>query len=189
MLFRSLRYVCNEKDLEQMQATIRNHIALLNVYLNTLQAEQISMSAAQSSEILELIQKLRIDVSKKSGCHVNVDEGTIQLPVANETTKSGKAPEAQVPDIEGSLSRLAQLVEETDYTVESDSAERLIQDLQCLLDSAQKHEDSACCSICGSRAEDGVSKELKFVTNLVSAAPSIAINRNGMIFQASPALL
>ena len=88
--------------------------------------------------------------------------------------------------LEESMSRLMQLVNKKEIAVESDSLVRLRCDLQTLMNYAQIAKPLSALSelpgkLCNHWGVSNVLEELKLANNLLLAAPSVVINRNGMI--------
>ena len=187
-LWKRLKAVVTEKDLERMHDTVRDYTSMLNVHLSLLSTTQSPLSIAQSSQILELLSQLKDQVAG------------LQTPLASGITAASAHLDTSVMEIhaqptqviddslEESISRLAKLVNEKEYFVDSDDAVQLMSDLQTLIDSAQDRESCSTFSEAPAnlrpRRESGtepdVSKELKLVNNLIFSAPSIAINSQGM---------
>jgi hypothetical protein len=88
--------------------------------------------------------------------------------------------------VEESMSRLMQLVNKQEITVESDGLMRLQCDLQTLMNYAQIAKPlSALCEIPGNlfdywEASNGL-EELKLANSLLLTAPSVVVNGNGTI--------
>ncbi|KAK3374565.1 hypothetical protein B0H63DRAFT_452424 [Podospora didyma] len=110
--------------------------------------------------------------------------------VLNGATHLEKPPAPSVDSgLEESVGRLINLIDEKDCTVESDSAEQLILDLQTLLDYAQDSKgqlkpcEGSCTADEQARAEEesDVSKELRLASRLILSAPSIIINSGGPV--------
>lgn len=58
-LWRKLKICFEEKDLDQMYRRIGRHVQLLTLYLGTIQDQQVSLIATQSTEILAPIHQLQ----------------------------------------------------------------------------------------------------------------------------------
>ncbi|KAF5649912.1 hypothetical protein F25303_4599 [Fusarium sp. NRRL 25303] len=58
-LWRNLKICFEEKDLDRMYRRIGRHVQLLTLYLGTIQDEQTSLIATQSTELLSRIQQLQ----------------------------------------------------------------------------------------------------------------------------------
>ncbi|KAF5230724.1 hypothetical protein FANTH_13716 [Fusarium anthophilum] len=57
-LWRKLKICFEEKDLDRMRQSVGRHVQLLTLYLGTIQDQQSSLIATQSTEILARIQQL-----------------------------------------------------------------------------------------------------------------------------------
>nr|RBQ90718.1 hypothetical protein FVER53263_12403 [Fusarium verticillioides] len=58
-LWRRFKICFEEKDLDRIRHVIGRHVQLLTLYLGTMQDQQASLIAAQSTEILARVQKLQ----------------------------------------------------------------------------------------------------------------------------------
>ncbi|EWG54109.1 hypothetical protein FVEG_12403 [Fusarium verticillioides 7600] len=58
-LWRKFKICFEEKDLDRIRLVIGRHVQLLTLYLGTMQDQQASLIAAQSTEILAHVQKLQ----------------------------------------------------------------------------------------------------------------------------------
>lgn len=191
-LRRRIQITFSDKDLEQMRDVIRAHVLMLNFRLNLVQTTQLSLSTTQSSEILGLLQQLKGDVAS---LHQSRASG-INQPAVCTTSSDDEASDPPSPvdtALDESISRLTELVAEKECTVDSEDAEQLIQDLETLLASAQRNEVESSHEATPDRLRshhregEAVWKELKLITNLISSAPSLAINRNGKTDLSKPA--
>ncbi|KAH7023773.1 hypothetical protein EDB80DRAFT_770521 [Ilyonectria destructans] len=182
-LRRRIQITFSDKDLEQMRDVIRAHVLMLNFRLNLVQTTQLSLSTTQSSEILGLLQQLKGDVA---ALHQSRASG-INQPAVCTTLSDDEASDPPSPAdtaLDESISRLTELVAEKECTVDSEDAEQLIKDLETLLASAQRNEIESSHEVTPDRHHsegEAVWKELKLVTNLISSAPSLAINRNAQL--------
>ncbi|KAH8903591.1 ankyrin [Coniochaeta sp. PMI_546] len=194
-LWKRLKIAVTEKDLDRMRDIVQHNTTFLNAQLGILTAAQMSafatqmsVSAPQLAEMLDILRQLRPEGG--APC--------ISTPPAQ--TASTDAVEEAMPDatpepdpletkFQESIDRLIALVKEKECTVESDDAEQLISDLQTLLESAQAKEVSpvpaetatGVSEITMVERESNVLKELKLASSLIFCAPSIAINSTGAV--------
>ncbi|RSL69872.1 hypothetical protein CEP53_002038 [Fusarium sp. AF-6] len=179
-LWRQLKLCFTEKDLGQMRNVVHGHTQLLTIRLNIIQVQQDSFSATQSAEVLNLLQKLRDDVTA-------LRQVNSSLRVADEGPRSPRVVEldneqmgscADFP-LDESIERLMRLVERKPCIVDSENAEELVGDLEHLLRSARR--DAAAIRPLETTPDhsndENVSKELKLITSLILSAPSINVNQ------------
>ncbi|RSL88876.1 hypothetical protein CDV31_015971 [Fusarium ambrosium] len=182
-LWRKLKLCFTEKDLEQMRHIIRGHVQLLTIRLNLLQVQQASFSSSQSTEILNLLQKLREDVvtlhqvnSVQTAAKDSTPPAVVELDMADDVPYADS-------DLANSITRLMHLLEKKPCVVDSEDAEELVDDLERLLHSVQ---DEASATMASGPAfdskvshSDGISKDLKLMRSVILSAPSINVNRSG----------
>ncbi|KAF4459111.1 hypothetical protein FALBO_14132 [Fusarium albosuccineum] len=188
-LWRKLKHCLTEKGLEQMRQVIRGHVQLLTIRLTLMQTQQLSLSATQSTEILNLLQQLKHDVTtlhKNSVSAENSDMSPTGSGSRVVELNSSETMPSTDSTLTESITRLVKLVDEKTCVVESDNAEQLLDDLEHLLKSIQRAEaakDSAEKAVYSSQVDhsksEDFSKELRLVTSLVLSAPSININQTG----------
>ncbi|KXX75120.1 Peroxisomal NADH pyrophosphatase NUDT12 [Madurella mycetomatis] len=168
--------VVDEKDLMRMQTIVRCHLMMLSVHLGLLQAVQMSASQSQWSEILENLSQLKEEVSSlRARSALPADARA----VASEAAAVSNLPDAQPvnSELEQAISRLVGLIGEKEGTVASDDAQQMLDDLQVLLQLAEREEEKAQsygCDLCD-KGQD-VSQDLKLVLGLLASAPVVAIN-------------
>lgn len=192
-LWRRLKAVVSEKDLERMRDVVRAYMLALNVSLSLLHTAKLSWSTAQSSEILDLLKQLKSDVARLCKPSAWTDNGTAALQNPDAITMEDLGDDEQLTQVidvavEESIARLMRLIEKKECTIESDDAEQLIHDLRALLESAQKKESSAIQSQMPTDSHEyqdrmmasNVLKELELTYSLILSAPSIAVNSRGM---------
>ncbi|KAI9666004.1 MAG: hypothetical protein M1821_003939 [Bathelium mastoideum] len=166
-LWKRLKATISEKDLERMRSLIRDHVAMLN-----------------SSQILERLGQLQDQVASLRGPAAADSHETLPFSHSDTATTTGQAgrTNAACDALACSISRLIELVHKKDCEVDSDDdATQLISDLQALLDN--DHQKWSPTALIDTVKETGarldVSKELSLTKNLIGAAPSIAINKDG----------
>ncbi|RTE84304.1 hypothetical protein BHE90_001093 [Fusarium euwallaceae] len=179
-LWRQLKLCFTEKDLGHMRNVVHGHTQLLTIRLNIIQVQQGSFSATQSAEVLNLLQKLRDDVTALRQVNSSVpvvDEGprsprVVELDNEQMGTCAGLA-------LDESIERLMRLVERKPCIVDSENAEELVGDLEHLLRSVRR--DAAAIRPLETTPDhsngENVSKELKLITSLILSAPSINVNQ------------
>ncbi|KAM6536357.1 hypothetical protein FALCPG4_002365 [Fusarium falciforme] len=183
-LWRKLKLCFTERDLEQMRHAVRGHVQLLTIRLNLLQVQQGSFSAAQSTEILNLLQKLREDVATLH--QVNPAQTAAGDPTAPGIVELDMTDDVRCADsdLADSITRLMNLLEKKSCVVDSDDAEELVGDVERLLHSVQDEASTGMASgpAFGSNVShnDGISKDLKLMRSVILSAPSINVNRNGI---------
>ncbi|KAB5582935.1 hypothetical protein GE09DRAFT_948401 [Coniochaeta sp. 2T2.1] len=187
-LWKRLRAAMGEKDLDRMRDVIGNYISVLNIRLTLLTTAQVSMSATQSTQILDILRQMQAEL------HISASAKSLVVSALQPTTQAAQSFSAQActaldPELEGSVDRLIKLVKDKECTLDSGDAdaEQLISDLQMLLDSAQQQE----LSVAGtpdmievtrawpSEPAPNILKELRLASSLLLSAPMIAVNRNG----------
>ncbi|KAI9694232.1 MAG: hypothetical protein M1820_009090 [Bogoriella megaspora] len=153
-LWRKLKVVISEKDLDRMRDTIRFHVSALNIELTLLQSNHISFSTRQSSEIIELLKQLKSDAAEHHNLRHSASNETVIPRIATEPTvgETGgvgegdyQAAEAIDTRLEESVARLMRIVKEKECTVELNDTEQLLDDLQTLFESAQKTDAELMC--------------------------------------------
>jgi hypothetical protein len=192
-LWRRLKGIVNEKELEHIRDNIHAHMLALNLSLGILQTTHLSCSSTQSSEILDLLKQIKTDIAGLQKQSASTTDGTAALRNQGAAAIEGvgdDAPSTPAVDIglDESITRLTKLVGEKECVVESDEAKRLIYDLQALLKSAlnkeslsvQPHIPTDSHESQGDTNALSVLSELELANSLVLSAPSIAINSRGI---------
>ena len=184
--WRKLKFYFTEKDLEQMRHVVRGHIQLLTVRLNILQVQQGCFSAAQSTEILNLLQKLREDVAtlhRVNPVHAAGEDSTHRRVV--ELDKTNEMPDVG-SNLDCNITRLMGLLGKKPCVIASDDAQELVGDLEHLIQSIQRDAatrtvlEKTFCEVSARRSRnDDVTRELKVLMGLISSAPSMKINQRG----------
>lgn len=183
-LWRKLKLCFTEKDLEHTRHVVRGYVQLLTIRLNLLQVQQGSFSTSQSTEILNLLQKLREDVatihqvnSTRTATENSTPPRVVELDMIDEVP----CADSYLAD---SITRLMHLLEKKPCVVDSDDAEELVDDLERLLHSIQ---NEAATTMASGRAldsnasnHDELSKDLKLMRSVILSAPSINVNRSGI---------
>ncbi|KAK4197906.1 hypothetical protein QBC40DRAFT_350599 [Triangularia verruculosa] len=186
-----------EKELQLMRQTVQGHVALLTLHLNVIQMRYKPASESQASQIYEMLIKLEGNVDglkERFNSDATIDK-TLEEP-ANYADKPGERlvePEAFEPGskLVESISRLLDVVSQTRGTVQSENAAQLIEDLQLLVQTAQKHSTQppgirrvaatavATVDSCYSEQEkvQDIRRELQLVSGLILSSPSVDINR------------
>ncbi|MCJ1314314.1 hypothetical protein MMC25_007995 [Agyrium rufum] len=188
-LWKRLKAVFSEQDLELMRDVVRAHMVTLNVWLGLVHTTQLSCSTTQSSEILMLLKQLKNDVAGLQVPSVPTSIGITSSQDVGTMTSEDDTQQAQNTDnsLEESITRLIKLVEQKECTVKSDDAEQFIRNLEILLESAQQSESNSTPSQPPIELHEGRNKgislnlytELKLATNWILSAPSIVINSEG----------
>ncbi|KAF5609931.1 uncharacterized protein FSUBG_3712 [Fusarium subglutinans] len=179
-LWRKLKLSFSGKDLDQVRHVVRGHVQHLTVRLNLIQVQQGSFTATQSTQILDLLQQLKQDISALQ----TTNTATL---IAEEDSSSTSARVTEVDDeemdcspdtsLDDSINRLMRLLEKKPCVVESDDSEELLKDiehlLECIRNDAEPVESEGACQNCS----QDVSKELKLMTNIILSSPSMMINQ------------
>ncbi|GAB1318096.1 hypothetical protein MFIFM68171_08306 [Madurella fahalii] len=175
-LWKRLVAVVDEKGLIQMQSIVRGNLMMLNVHLGLLQAVQMSASQSQWSEILQGLDQLKEEVSTlRASSALPADARTV-APGAGGVSKSTEAQPID-SEFEQAISRLMGLIGEKEGAVASDDARQMLDDLQLLLQSAEREEEKAQYHHYGRCDErQDVSRDLKLVRRLLLSAPTMAFN-------------
>jgi hypothetical protein len=195
--WRRVKFAFSGKEVERIRNMVQGHTSLLNVRLtmNNLQAMEISASAAQSRDILALLEQVRDAVSRLQS-HSNVpvlageDSETSSSDAASSDVRSNiqqENDEKRLSEaLQGSIRRLEGLLEEDEGAILADSegADRLVADLEALLDSVQQVEmksttakKARASSYTFQRRKEGFHAELKLIRSLIVAAPEIILNK------------
>jgi hypothetical protein len=207
-VWRRLKGVFDERGLARMRDVVHDHFLGLTVVLGQLQLKQASLSTAQGSEILSLLQKLQETVKspKRFEEHQNSNHPIRNNGGIGETQDTTEEPPADIahddrapaprivstPELSDSISRLMKLVQASVCTMDSDSeeAEARINDLETVVSHVQEVEKSserekeAECPydfMGNSKQEDKVGKELQLVKNLLLSSPALTINGPGTV--------
>ncbi|KAF5692312.1 hypothetical protein FCIRC_50 [Fusarium circinatum] len=183
-LWTRLRFSFSEKDLDQVRHVVRGHVQHLTVRLNLIQVQQGSFTATQSTQILDLLQQLKQDISAlqtTTTATLNTEE------VSSSTSARVTEVDDEVMDcspdtsLDESINRLMRLLEKKPCVVESDDAEELLRDiehlLKCVRNDAEPLEQEGTCQNC----HQDVSKELKLMANIFLSSPSVMINQTGTL--------
>ncbi|KAH7170241.1 hypothetical protein EDB81DRAFT_156848 [Dactylonectria macrodidyma] len=189
--WRRMHTTLSEKDLEQMRDVIRSHVLMLNFRLSLVETTQLSLSTTQTSEILNLLQKLNGDASilHPLGTSYNYSFTASSDLTLAEIEKRDASPPAVDSSFKGTVSRLMQLVLEKECTVDSEEAEQFITDLGTLVTYAQNSKfmpqpgavETNTRKYQPQETDEGDLKDLRLVSYLISSASSVAINRNGQV--------
>ncbi|KAF5577163.1 hypothetical protein FPCIR_12226 [Fusarium pseudocircinatum] len=179
-LWRKLKLYFSEKDLDHIRHVVRGHVQHLTVRLNLIQVQQGSFTATQSTQILNLVQQLKQDISALQITN------TATLTAEEESSfTSGRVTEVDdeemdcPPDasLDESISRLMLLLEKKPCVMEPDDSEELLKDierlLECIRNDAGPVESERTCRDC----RPDVSKELKLMANIILSSPSMMINQ------------
>ncbi|KAI9666158.1 MAG: hypothetical protein M1821_004093 [Bathelium mastoideum] len=186
-LWRRLKVFIYEKDLEHMRNIIQCHNTALSAHVSVALFAQSSFSVAQSTEIFEILKQIKSEVAVSRLLQTPSNYETLFSRDPDEVATRNDVHAIRKTDttLEDSISRLMELVDEKECTVESDEALQLINDLQTLLDSAQRSSLSETRTkhhrTCKGETTLHVSRELKLANSLICSASSIAINGHASI--------
>jgi hypothetical protein len=183
-LWRKLKLSFSEKDLDQIRHVVRGHVQHLTVRLNLIQVQQGSFTATQSTQILDLLQQLKQDMSalKTTNTATLTTEEDSSTTSARVTEVNDEEMDCS-PDtsLDESISRLMRLLEKKPCVVESDDSEELLKDvehlLECVRNDAEPAESEGTCQNC----RQDVAKELKLMANIILSSPSMMINQTRKI--------
>ncbi len=183
-LWKRLLTAVSEKDLTQMQGLVRGHFIMLSAQLSLSQTVRISASQSQLSEMHKSLKQIQEQVSVL-GNNLRSAATTSPPLVATPTDMIVASNTPRVPvidlELEQGISRIFQLIGEKESTVQSHEAQQMIEDLEALLQAAER-EESKTENRSWSQGHQGqkVSGELKLIRRLIAAAPTFAVNGTGM---------
>ncbi|KAG5797193.1 hypothetical protein H9Q69_003802 [Fusarium xylarioides] len=200
-LWRKFKICFEEKDLDRMRHSVGSHVQLLTLYLGTIQDQQSSLIATQSTEILAHIHQLQqtsptatqLNEVLVSLRRLQQDMAVLQVSSSWAQTNVGSSgissrvvelddqnsPISQQSALDDTISRLMQLLEKKPSIIEFDDAQEIFDDLERLLQSVR---DDANSSKVGEGEEDqdaDVSREMKLFTSLIFSAQSLRVNQAG----------
>ncbi|EXK44770.1 hypothetical protein FOXG_03801 [Fusarium oxysporum f. sp. lycopersici 4287] len=181
-LWRKLKLCFSEKDLDHIRHVVQGHVQHLTIRLHLIQAQQMSLTATQSTQILNDLKQLKQNIA------------ALQITNAATLVTKGKPPSTSArvmevddeemdcsPDtpLDESINRLMRLLEKKPCVVESDNSEELLKDiehlLECIRNDAEPAESEGACQNC----RQDVSKELALMANIILSSPSMMINQTG----------
>ncbi|TXC07405.1 hypothetical protein FocTR4_00003344 [Fusarium oxysporum f. sp. cubense] len=179
-LWRKLKLCFSEKDLDHIRHVVQGHLQHLTIWLHIIQAQQVSFTAAQSTEILNDLQQLKQEIAA-------LQATSAAALVTEEKSPSTSARVMEVDDeemdclpdtpLDESINRLMRLLEKKPCVVESDDSEELLKDiehlLECIRNDAEPVESEGTCQNC----RQDVSKELALMANIILSSPSMMINK------------
>jgi hypothetical protein len=181
-LWKKLKLAFEEKGLDHIRQIVKGHVQLFTLRLGIIQAQQLSITAEQSTEMLSILQQLQQGVralqTSESCTQAPHPISTCTLPTVMELDDAG-LPVPQGKILEDSLTRLICLVERQPCTVESDESEDLLDNLKQVLHSVQNDLLISQDNETAENSHHDISKELKLTKHLVLSSPSIMINQNG----------
>ncbi|KAF5529581.1 hypothetical protein FMEXI_14073 [Fusarium mexicanum] len=185
-LWRKLKLSFSERDLDQVRHVVRGHVQHLTVRLNLIQVQQGSFTATQSTQILDLLQQLKQDISA-----LQTTNTATLIAEEDSSTTSARVTEVDDEDmdcspdtsLDDSINRLMRLIEEKPCVVQSDDSEELLKDiehlLKCVRNDAEPVELEGTCQNC----HPDVSKELKLMANIILSSPSVMINQTARLWR------
>jgi len=186
-LWKKLKALVSEKELDRIRQTIHGHVLMLHIHLGLAQTAQTSASSTQLTTMLGLLNQLKSDVtSLQSPGPVLPSEDTCSRPAevsSGHPNPAGTPPFS--PILQDSVARLLRLMDKSNQIVQSDDAAQLIDDLQQLLDSAlngcnvARHSSDSTSLADEVAGEESVRGELRLMGSLVFSAPSLEINKLG----------
>ncbi|RFN52459.1 hypothetical protein FIE12Z_3220 [Fusarium flagelliforme] len=186
-LWRKLKLAIEEKDLDHIRQVIKGHVQLLTLRLGIVQAQQLSLTAKQSTQMLDILQQLQQGIRALQVSGISAPALHSTLTCASPRVVELDDAESPVPQktiLEDSIARLMRLVEKRPCVVESDESEELLDDLKQVLRSVQNDLLASQHDALREDNRHDISQELKFVKRTILSSPSIMINQNGtyMIF-------
>ncbi|KAL5602405.1 hypothetical protein FOBRF1_009938 [Fusarium oxysporum] len=181
-LWRKLKLCFSETDLDHIRHVVQDHVRHLTIRLHLIQAQQVSFTATQSTQILSDLQQLKQEIAA-------LRTASAVTLVTEEKSPSTSARVTEVDDekmdcspdapLDESIRRLMRLLEKKPCVVESDDSEELLKDiehlLECIRNDAEPVESEGTCQNC----RQDVSKELALMSNIILSSPSMMINQTG----------
>jgi hypothetical protein len=115
-LWRKLKLCFEEKDLENIRLVVRGHVQLLTLRLGLIQAQQLSLTATQSTEMLGILQQLQqgvqaLQLAGTSASAANTDTSYASPRVTLLDDEGLSVPRGTVLD--ASITRLMRLLEKS----------------------------------------------------------------------------
>ncbi|KAF5568579.1 hypothetical protein FNAPI_124 [Fusarium napiforme] len=179
-LWRKLKLSFSEKDLDQIRHVVRGHVQHLTVRLNLIQVQQGSFTATQSTQILNLVQQLKQDISALQTTNTATltaeeDSSSTSARVTDEDDEEMDcSPDTSLDE---SINRLMRLLEKKPCVVDSDDSEELLKDIEHLLKGVRNHakpvESEGTCQNC----DPDISKELQLMAHIILSSTSMMINQ------------
>jgi hypothetical protein len=193
-LWRKFKICFEEKDLDRIRHVIGRHVQLLTLYLGTIQDQQTSLVATQSTEILAHIYQLQqtsptatqlnevlvsLQQLQRDMAVLQVSSTYAQTEIGSSGISSGvvelddeSLPISQPTALDDTIARLMRLLE-------FDDEQEIFDDLEWL---SQSIRDDTSLTKVGEGAGDqdaDVSKELKVCATLIVLAESWRVNQTG----------
>lgn len=181
-LWRNLKLSFSEKDLDQIRHVVRGHVQHLTVRLNLIQVQQGFFTATQSTQILDLLQQLKQDISAQQT--INTATVTIEEDSSSTSARVIELDDEQMdcsPDtsLDESIHRLMRLLERKPCVVESDDSEELLRDIEHLLECVRKDAEPVKSEGAYQNCQPDVSRELKLMGHIILSSTSMMINQTG----------
>ncbi|KAL5609486.1 hypothetical protein FOVSG1_004167 [Fusarium oxysporum f. sp. vasinfectum] len=181
-LWRKLKLCFSEKDLDHIRHVVQGHLQHLTIRFHLIQAQQVSFTATQSTQILSDLQQLKQEIAA-------LQTTSVATLVTDEKSPFTSARVTEVDDeemdcspdtpLDESINRLMRLLEKKPCVVESDDSEELLKDighlLECIRNDAKPVESEGTCQNC----RQDLSKELALMANIILSSPSMMINQTG----------
>ncbi|KAF4947376.1 hypothetical protein FGADI_10447 [Fusarium gaditjirri] len=189
-LWRKLKLCFSEKELDHIRFVVQGHVQHLTIRLHLIQAQQVSFTAEQSTQILTDLQQLKQEIAalrissaatlvteESPSTSARVTEvGDDEMDCSQDTTLDDCSQDTTLDE---SINRLMRLLEKKPCVVESDDSEELLKDIEHLLECVRKDaepvESEETCQNC----REDVSKELALMANIIFSSPSMMINQTG----------
>ncbi|KAF5267160.1 hypothetical protein FOXYS1_1970 [Fusarium oxysporum] len=189
-LWRKLKLCFSEKDLDHIRHVVQSHVQHLTIRLHLIQAQQVSLTATQSTQILNYLEQLKEKITA-------LQITSAATLVTEEKPPSTSARVTQVDDeemdcspdtpLDESINRLMRLLEKKPCVVESEDSEELLKDiehlLECIRNDAEPAKSEGACQNC----RQDVSKELALTANIILSSPSMMINQTETAITGRPA--
>ncbi|KAH7212272.1 hypothetical protein DER44DRAFT_214536 [Fusarium oxysporum] len=181
-LWRKLKLCFSEKDLDHIRHVVQGHLQHLTIRFHLIQAQQVSFTVTQSTQILSDLQQLKQEIAA-------LQTTSVATLVTDEKSPSTSARVTEVDDeemdcspdtpLDEIINRLMRLLEKNPCVVESDDSEELLKDiehlLECIRNDAKPVESEGTCQNC----RQDLSKELALMANIILSSPSLMINQAG----------
>ncbi|KAG4272643.1 hypothetical protein FPRO04_10385 [Fusarium proliferatum] len=198
-LWRKLKICFEEKDLDRMRQSVGRHVQLLTLYLGTIQDQQVSLIATQSTDMLAHIQSLQQTSATEAQLNevlvslqqLQQDMAVLRVSSTSAQTKTVSSrvvelddkylPISQQTALDAAIARLMRLVEKKPSTMEFGDAQEIFADLERLLQSVGDDVHSSKAREGDQNKDTDVSNEMKLFASLIFSAQTLRVNQTGKL--------
>ncbi|KAF1979298.1 hypothetical protein BU23DRAFT_642668 [Bimuria novae-zelandiae CBS 107.79] len=181
IFWKRMKTALDEKELDRMRNILQGHTSSIALRIITLQVVQTSASVPQISQIHGMVETLGDRLSRLAHQDHSLVTSSSDEAMATATMQ---AEMKQKNDIESSISRLCDLIQEEGHTRDTEDAEQLIEDLKIILDAAFDIEarQNKARDVIGQPDQgneypgSSLVKDIRLVSNIICSAPFISVN-------------